>query len=201
MSCKKDKGIDPEYNLDASLEVSNVVCFPYDTTTAAVKLKVIGGKQPYSIVWDNKSFSGEGPHTTVFKKMIKHSVTITDANNLVKTCSYTIDRTSLDSLTYDYRNSIIGNYNGIITSTFLSDPNTFSWTTTTNAKSFSVIKHSDFNSILIDNSNPPFKSYNKSLKFTQSFYSSCSFKNDSMFFNQSSSHGVWYSSFKGKKIN
>lgn len=199
-SCKKDKALDTTLNIDASIEVSNVICFPYDTTSATVKLKITGGKQPYSIVWDNYSFTGEGPHTTIFKKTIRHSITVTDANNLVKNYSYSIDRINYDSLTYDYRNNIIGSYNGIINSSTLTDPTTFSWTTTSSSGSYSVTKHADFNSILISNTNHPFKSYNKSLKFT-GYFAQCSFKSDSLFYNQSSSHGVWHSSFKGKKIN
>lgn len=195
-SCKKDKGLTPV----VSFEVSNVICYPYDTTSASVKLTVIGEKRPYTISWDNNSFSGEGPHLSVFKKNITYHVTLTDANNDVKTYSYSIDRSSYDSLTYDYRNDIIGGYTGIINSSSLTNPTTFSWTTTSSNGSYSVAKHSDFNSIIISNTNLPFKSYNKNLKFT-GYFAQCSFKSDSMFYNQQSSHGVWYSSFKGKKTN
>jgi hypothetical protein len=201
-SCKKDKALDPTLSIEASLEVSNIICFPYDTTSATVKLKITGGKQPYSIVWDNNSFTGEGPHSTVFKKTITHNITITDAKNLVKTYSYTLDRNNFDSLNYDYRNGIVGAYNGINYSGLLTmpTPTTYSWQYSSSPASYSVTKHSDFNSILISNTNLPFKSFDKSLKFT-GYFAQCSFKSDSMFYNQQSSHGVWHSSFKGKKIN
>ena len=130
------------------------------------------------------------------KKKVTHHITVTDADNEVKTYSYTIDRKKYDSLTYDYRKSIVGTYTGIysFTQLIMPTPTTYSWQSSYSTHTYEVSKNCPFNSIVINNST--FNYHNRHIRF--GIYS---FKNDSMFYSQQSSHGNWYSYFSGKKTN
>jgi len=111
-ACKKtDKT--SESPITATFEESKVICYPFDTTSVSLKIVVSGGKAPYSISWDQTIKKGTGPFAFLFKTTTDHVVTVNDANGNSKVFYYTLYRKNYDSLVNDYRNAVIGEYDGV----------------------------------------------------------------------------------------
>ena len=116
-SCKKDKGL---IELEGNFEVKNIVCYPYDTTTVNLTAKISGGKRPYIYYWNANPIKGEDNTNIKFKTKTNGFVKVVDADNQTKTFTYNVERNKFDSLVYDYRNPIIGNYDCMLTQWRLS---------------------------------------------------------------------------------
>lgn len=69
------------------------------------------GNGPYSYQWIMPdTMKGNGPFTVNLKENLKIVVKITDANSKQLDYTHIIRKDTIDSLKYDYRNHIIGNY-------------------------------------------------------------------------------------------
>lgn len=124
-ACKKtDKT--SESPITATFEESNIICYPFDTTSVSLKILVSGGKAPYSISWDQTIKKGTGPFAFLFKTTTDHVVTVNDASGNSKVFYYTLYRKNYDSLVHDYRNPLLGEYDGVTySSQYVSSGNTF----------------------------------------------------------------------------
>jgi hypothetical protein len=116
-SCKKDKG---ESLLDGNIEINNVICYPFDTTSTELRVKVIGGKPPYTYFWNSNTNQGTEKYSLTFKTKAEYFVTVKDADNQTKTFSNIVERKIFDSLLYDHRNNILGSYDCMLTQWSLS---------------------------------------------------------------------------------
>lgn len=190
--------IDSSLNLIASFEETDIVCFPFDTVSVTLKINVKGGTPPYNINWNQGEFNGAGPFTFIFKDSSTHTVKVIDSKNNSKEFKYYLKNT-YDSLTYDYRNKITGQYTGIYNSSYMT-PVGSTWTLVINppvSKTITVSKENLFNKILVDNN-----TYycNRYYSFVYSNKINGRFIKDSIYYGGQPANGPYWYNFKGKLI-
>jgi hypothetical protein len=145
-SCKKDLGL---IELEGDFEVKKVVCYPYDTTTVNVIAKIKGGKEPYVYFWNTDPNKGEDNINIKFKTKTSGFVKVVDADNQSKNFTYIVERTKYDSLAYDYREPIVGNYDCMLTQWSLS-PGGVNFHYNAVTYSLTIKKASNFSKITIN---------------------------------------------------
>ncbi|HET6556475.1 MAG TPA: hypothetical protein VFG54_04115 [Prolixibacteraceae bacterium] len=109
-NCHKES-YEPRNDFKADLLVKRLICYPNDSISLSFELLPKDGNGSYSYQWMMPdTMKGSGPFTVNLNEDLKILVKIRDAKSKQLDYTHIIQKDTIDSLKYDYRNHIIGNY-------------------------------------------------------------------------------------------
>ena len=204
-SCKK-KGEEVDNsinNFKVNINVTNLICFPYDSISLTFLINVTHGTPPYSYNWINPSaFVGAGPFTINVKSDVNLDLEVSDASNNKVKYLCEIKKDTIDSLKYDYRNTYIGNYKCEVIYRWVTidSGGVFHNHDTIYQDTLSVSKHTQFDMLKI--SNIPDVIYYPKYSAFLGYHTSVTFTSDSIsIYYYLTPVGLFNWTYKGKKLN
>jgi len=117
LSCERRTELSYDFRVD------NLAYFPFEDIRITFHIEPEGGNPPFELVWaEPDSLKGNGPFTINIREDISLDFKITDAENTSRHFTHIILKDTIDSITYDYRNKIAGDYScDVVFSNFLKD--------------------------------------------------------------------------------
>lgn len=203
-SCKKDEVVDNSNdNFMVNINVTNLICFPNDSISLTFLINVTNGIPPYSYNWIKPSnFVGAGPFTINVKSDVTLDLEVSDGVNSKVKYLYEIQKDTIDSLKYDYRNTYIGNYKCEVTYRWATQDSSgvFQCYDTTYQDTLSASKHAQFDMLKISNI-PDVQYYSKASVFLGP-HTTVTFTSDSIsIYFSLTPVGLYNWTYKGKKLN
>lgn len=120
-ACNKDK---EQLDFDIEIIFTDLIFYPNDSISITFFIEPKGGTPPYKFNWINPQLiDSKGPFTIIIADDYVFDLTVIDANNTHINFQYEILKDTIDRLKYDYRNSLIGNYNCQVLHRWVEDSN------------------------------------------------------------------------------
>jgi hypothetical protein len=189
LSCEK------KAEIRSTVQITETVCYPDDNIYVTFSVIPEGGSEPYQIKWyEPADFEGPGPFSVNLTADLTLDFEIRDSEGALKRFSNKIDRDTIDSLKYDYRNRYAAVYCCDVMNYYAGNVKYYKDTLT-------VTKADEFRNLTISN-----KSVNWGMIYLDSnqffgYHSGVTFNNDSISFSESGPLGYYYTNtYTGIKL-
>jgi hypothetical protein len=208
ISCVKEDDIPVPPNPDSfelRLSVDKIVCYPNDSIRLTYAVATLGALAPLTYTWIQPlTNSGAGPFNVQLSADQPILLEVTDARAITRRLETIIQKDTIDSLRYDWRELYLADYTGLKTIQQLVQDSLGNWIMVTNTYTdtvtvskepfyFSQLKFSICPScICTDYTQHQFLGYHTGLHFTPQL--------DSLYIGYQPGLGPYWVSFRGKKI-